>query len=765
MQKISLLILFVLVLSSIGNTQLSSKNITSLKKELYHLFNNYRVEQSLGTLNSNVILQKAAQSHADFLIKSKKITHDETNSKLKTPLKRIQNAGGDFLIVGENILEFETALIKLKEDQIKELANAVYDAWKVSKEDLKNLEFPEFDLHDFGIAQNTKKQTLIFVHLFSKTTYRVENQLSENDFGLKMSVKPCSGFEYEDEIYTNLGNCVYIEEGKVILEYHNIQHIKDVFKNSNDGFAVDLLSPNQFLCGEENKTDDSPIYDGILLKPVYKDELLRSNTAQSETRLIAQIGTIPESLMKDDFIPAIVIIKNGQACNWASPVEIPHKTYDPIPVDLQTIEEENVKLRNEGIIISKQVYFQFNRNAVTTENHDLVPNLKNPIHSVEITSYSSVEGDSIKNNRLHIGRAEFMKNTITSSNPTKNITIRASENWEKCNFQMEKYDMGEKTKFSHDSIRSILYNDSIHNWDSLFNMQRKSFALVHYFGKFNPKDHDEYVKMNFKTALIERNIPLANKALHELYKNKIPCEFLLEESTINNLFEFPNLVANVAAVLSLANDLNSEEIVRYVRYWLINYNQLEPLAKQNLIYLYSLTTKKLLKEWDVATSQLAKVLHPKRADIVYKTVEKYCSEIITLNYHIGTIEYYSQINDYSSIGEKFNYIDNYFKKAHLSSKDAENLALFYNHWNKEDLTINLLSYHMKEQTLSEEEIFIFVKTIMIRDISKHPSVNVEQLLNLAFKTNPNAFCEWQATYFNLLEDYQIKNFFCEKCME
>ncbi len=591
-------------------------------------------------------------------------------------------------------------------------------------------------------------------------------QLSPNAFGILPSGKECESIlEFKNSI-VNVGNSIRIDGNKVILEYHNTDKVKELFTSAKDGIAIDLLREDQFSCGVANGRNPSPIFDGVLLKPIYRNELLKSNSALNKNRFIAVVGIIPDELVgKGNYRAAMIIIKNGYTCHWSSPVEIPHKTFAPIPYALQTNSDPIVTLKESGIISSKVVYFQFKRNITSTTVYDPIPTSKTLIHSIEITSFSSIEGDSAKNHILHTERGEFMKKMLSKSGKANLITVNASENWEKCLFQLEMLGKESTTKLSHDSIRKVLYLDKANNWDSLFNTQRRSHATIYYQGNFDKKNMKTFLSMNLRTALLEKNIPLAKKALDSLYKTKLFCPLLVEESTLELLFNFPELVANTCAVLSLSPNFKSEELIRYVRYWLINYQELDSLARQNLLYLYSMTCKQLLDRWDVSATKLAKVLHPSRADKVMVTVEKTCPSIIMLDYNIGTIEYFSQVNEYKSIQKKFENIDAYFKTKKSSMNELEQLALFYNHWGCFDITVNLLYKEIGNPLFSKNNAFILAQTAAARSYSKSSGIDYMKIMKKAHEKDPILFCSWISQTFNLLVNPDLKNFYCEKCVK
>jgi hypothetical protein len=258
---------------------------------------------------------------------------------------------------------------------------------------------------------------------------------------------------------------------------------------------------------------------------------------------------------------------------------------------------------------------------------------------------------------------------------------------------------------------------------------------------------------------------LAKKALDSLYKSNINCGYLLEENTITTLFDFPELVGNTCAVLSLTKNYKTETLIRYVRYWLLNGQNLDGIAKQNLIYLYAMTSDQLLDKWDVESSKFVKVLHPSRADKVISSIEATCPSVIALDYNIGTIEFYSQINDYKALQKKFEYIDEYFKTKKSSINEIEQLALFYNHWGCFDRTVNVLYKQIDHPEFSGTCAMLLAQTATANGYSRSTKLDYMKIMKKAQEKNPVAFCSWISETFNVLLNKELKTFYCEKCSD
>lgn len=151
---------------------------------------------------------------------------------------------------------------------------------------------------------------------------------------------------------------------------------------------------------------------GALLKPVFKKELLQNNKAKSKYRVVTLVGRIPNHLRQQDFSPSMVLIQNGEKCKYIVPGYVPSGRYQLRPVQPVFKDPGNIAMLSEGIIQSQQVEYQFKTNITSPVRFPVIQTIKEPVYAVQITAYSSVEGDSAKNEILHQQRANAIQDHI-----------------------------------------------------------------------------------------------------------------------------------------------------------------------------------------------------------------------------------------------------------------------------------------------------------------------------------------------------------------
>lgn len=760
---ISLLFLF---LPLISYSQLTEKDTELLRQELSMRINNLRVSKGLKPLIFNDTLKKASEFHSNYMAENDVLTHDEKNAKYASPKKRVLAFDGtDFEIVGENALYSTPQTFPLKKNAIIALADEMFNSWKNSPGHYANMTEPEYVYGDLGFKTNLKKQIVYATQVFGTKGNVVPNQLSTNSFELIHASKDCEK-EYEgfSNILMNLSNDLEIEGDEVILYYNNISYFKTIFSGPNDGVAIDLISNDQLECGKPNQLDFSPVYDGILLKPFYSNEMLANNRAEGNYRVITKVGVIPAHLSDKEFSPSLILIKNGKACKYIYPAFVPREKYELIPFEPLVKDESTVELVQDGIIHSQIINYDFNTNITKSVKAPKINIHNQKIHSIHVKSFSSVDGDSTHNAHLHNTRANFIKNHIRSTLkvPDELFSIEAKENWEEMGFQLHYFGIEDLAGVTHDSIKSFLAEkNALLPWDSLLFSQRKSIAIINYSGQYNELENYESLgEFNLRTAVAIENVSLANKALYVMYHSHDYDPTILFEPQIIEFFKLnEETVANYSALLSLDFDYDSYKVSDFIHSWLGRANQLDSDARTNLLHLYSLVGSYLLDNWDVSSERLSNVIHPQKIERIQSNQIK---PELALNLHLTFIDYYGQVNDAPNISKSFYFIAEYFKNQPLQKEDDVRLALFFNYWSMYHLTIDHLKPRFINNELNEDGLFVLAETMNFTNYKDESGIYIE-VSKKALETNQTRWCEWITNDFQVNRNYQIKRIYCETC--
>lgn len=747
-------------LSVASIAQLREVEIARLNELLFEKINALRQKQNVKPLEADSSLMQAASFHSVYMSRYGRLSHQQKSRKNKTPKNRVERYSDAFEMVGENILFVHEKKKRIAPDRLVEIAQEMFQGWKDSPGHYANMINSDFEYGGLGFARS-KSGKLYATHVFGKKGIKIPGQLSKKAFHIKSGVKYCRGLlEGKENLVVNMGNALDIEDGKVVLRHHNVASVQEILVGERDGVAVDLVTSDQFCCGKENHLDMSEIYDGVLLKPVYKAQLLAQNRAESEYRLIADLGTVPSHLEGKGVVPNLIVIKEGKKCAYTVPQYIPRSDYQLIATAPRLLKPD-VPLRTTGVMGTEEIQFDFERGITTPSFTTTLKTKTDAIARLEIYANSSIEGDSMANARLHQKRADYIQQYVaryTGQHAIRPI-IHARENWEMLDYQLDLHGLKQLKTKSKAEMRQWVVRDTTVNWDSLLHVQRRSYACIQYRGSWKSSD-PLHAYRNLRTALLHNDFKWANKALAEMCQSDVEAGLLLDQSLLKHFLSCVELVQNASAILALGH-ADTEVKVLFLRQWLNRSAQLSPDAIFNLLILYNETVYELLNRWDVRSAILAKVVHPYIVKQLMEQIEVDSEELL-LNYHLASIKYFGQLNHQEGIVTAFNFITGYFENRLLDLDDEIMLCLFFNLWSRYDLTVARLYQHINEPDFNEQAAFILVRTAMAYP---YP-FNDEQLFEMhqkAFEFNPSKWCLWLKINFQLMRYPQIKEMYCKAC--
>ena len=760
---------FTLLGSSLDSfAQLSKSNYEFLKTELFNQVNAYRMENGLSRLEADAILEKAALSQCEYMVKYDTLTHAQKKGTLKTVAKRVKYYKGKmFESIGENVLYHHVESFKMSKKEIVSLARELFFQWKSSPVHNANMLGTEYTFAGLEIKEDVKKKRIFATQVFARKGTEVEGQLSSNGFGLRSGPKNCERqYESISNLILNIGNSFRVEGDEIVFYFHDIELFKQIFNSSNDGIAIDLLKFDQFPCNGPNQLDMSKVYDGVLLKPIYRNEILANNRAENPRHIIATVGTIPSGFQEfENQYAALstVLISDGKACQYLVSCLVYEDDYELQPVEAKLIDPTNVNLKGTGVGEIEQLKFEFNSSDVQPNNRPKAKRSSKKIVGVTIQSYSSVEGDSERNEALHTQRAAAIRADIMSrfNIPASKIQVDSKVNWELMRFQLLYAKADSLAALDNDSIRAIIASgDSTLNWDSLLYVQRTAIATIYYKDQSSEDiSFAELTGRQLVEAIAQRNYPKANKCLKILYKEEEPfdSDMIFSDGVFDALKNRPELVQNSAALLSKYSSSNLYKTTEFVFSWIRRKDELNDETRHNLLILYSKIGMQLLDSWDVSAQSLANVVHPIRMKTI---VPENIQPDLLLNTHLVYINYFGQINDSEGIQTSFDFITDYFKEKSLSIEDDVKLALFFNNWSVYSRAIDFLLSKFKEDSLNEDGLLVLATTMNFADKDNAFFVDVNKAL---IEANSVRWCNWINTDYQSLRNTELKSLYCEHC--
>ncbi|UGS21992.1 CAP domain-containing protein [Flavobacterium cyclinae] len=763
MSKFFLFVSFLFSISIFSQKEVEI-DFKKLNSKVSILINNHRKSLKLKEFDKDTFLLKAAEDHSLYLKKLGFLSHEQKDVKKKNPSDRVNFYGGKkFSGFGENILFTSIKQEKYSDKELDKLAQTIFNQWKNSPPHYKNIINKDFDAADLGFFIDIKRNRIYATHVFGRKGIEIPNQLSENAFGLKVKNQKCKTIDFGTKLH--IGNSIQIEGENVILYYHDKQEFETIFSNPKDGIAIDFVEKEQMSCNKPNTFDISPIYDGVMSEPIYREELLKNNTAQNKYKLITNVGKVPSHLIGKEIVANVILIFDNCACEYVVPLQIKSKTIDLFPLDPIIELTNDASLSNKGIIYTEEILFEFDKNKVKSNNESYYK-LHHKVHSTQIYSYSSVEGNEISNKKLHNDRAaaiqKFAKDSLGIK--IKPSIIVAEENWEKCYIQLAMENMEYLASKPKNEIRKYI-NLKNKDFETYLNEQRVSKLVVNYYGEIDKdsllkaQNSELFYDLNLKTAIFDKDYKKANLALSKIYSLEFS-SCIFDEMVFNEIKTNPKLVQNATAVICKNFNQDYFKTTQFLKIWLEKFDSLPKNAQLNLLILYSRINSELLEKWDINFSKLTNVIKPVSVENKFITFKE--NKKLQSNFDYILLYYSNHINDYKNINEYFDRVYLSFKSNIKTKEDRMNLALFVNHWSVYSYSIALLKSEMNKPSFSKEEALLLAQTAALFFEENNAKTN-QQVLNKVYQLNKKEWCEWQKENFNLLRNEQIKSDFCKKC--
>lgn len=748
------LVLLSLILSTSIFGQVTKKDATKIQRKILELIQSKRNETGATDLIEDQKLYATAKLQADYLSKLDTLSIFQKTGKNKTIEGRLKSSKAEY----ETGMQYLYAFPASKGKLMTECLNAIQQT--ISEAENKMIS-PDFDHIGFAWSLRKKDKATLLSIVIARTGYTVTGQLSKNAFGLRPITKDC-GSIFEHNELNHLINSTYIQDNEVFINYNNKSDFEVLFPGPNDGIAIDLINYSQINCNGYNRFDKSKLYDGILLKPIYRNELLAVNTSAGDFRIQTSIGKIPDQFSEEHNLQNIIYIRNGIACNYQVVHYINAANYE-LKKLTPTFDFHFKPLVITGSVKTKELNFTFEPGQTTPKGN--IPKIeKDSLYFVEIYSYSSIDGNDKINTTLHEKRAAAIQQQVENKIGKINRPIKyhVSENWEKCYLQLEALGLDSVLTLPTDQIRLFVLNDTKHNWDSLLAEQRISTLILHYKGTrdsvINP---EEFLEMNIRTALLNGNLEQANKAMYILYKSGIQSSILLEKGVLDRIQSEQALVQNSAALLCLYKNHKDIRIISFVRNWLRNPENLDKSTRNNLIQLYNLSTFTLIEEnWDISNHQFVNILNPKRIEYLFPDSSIHSE--FDFNYYLTRLNFYDLTGERQQVKQSFNTLKNYLLNQSLSDSEVVQLCLFFNNWSDYGSTIEVLKNRLKQANLSPQLALILAQTAVSIDNEIESEITREALKKVT-ELNQDKWCEWLHFDFQLLRNNALKQYYCESC--
>lgn len=291
-----------------------------------------------------------------------------------------------------------------------------------------------------------------------------------------------------------------------------------------DGMALEKVFRSSYDHDSEilGRNKGSSIFNGTVLKPVYKDDLYDDladhfRLTEYDTKALKnQPRPLPywmsylglDTLSNEgQYEYNVLFIKDGSLCQVKYHRNTPgaiHDFYEGVSI-LSEWPEVDLKIIPILKSFSFQIPFERGQTTITNENEALYTDVLQDfiVKGVKIWAYASVEGSAELNEALQNQRAENIMAGLKKYLP-EDVVYRtiAKENWEEFNDQLKGTSKDSLRLMSRSEIRDLLKKeDNLSTFNQELYDQRKAVVKVFYNTK--PEDYDtvRILEHNFLQAL------------------------------------------------------------------------------------------------------------------------------------------------------------------------------------------------------------------------------------------------------------------------
>lgn len=556
------------------------------------------------TLINDSILYIASKHHSDYMSENKQLTHFE-NNETRTPQQRANFYGAKNYLVGENILKTPYGtILKNKKGKLRStntygaLAHSIVEGWVNSPGHFKNIITPPFNVTGVSVSIDTNTNIVYACQKFAQKLYQYSFIESKMMFPYSeyKTIPMVINFDNIDKNlinhkhdwqvkHSNPETCekclqiidnkppitLKIEREKFILRIENSDYVKELIKNRNDGFTVEIVELNDYICGnplyytKPSRRNGQCQLNGKILKPLYRKELFfgyKKRKVNKEIKFLSYIfneKSVPffkrfYAYKLDKFnteyfeitlgkVPKDIMGVWGYNLVYLQKKEICHIDYftnycgemysDSVKMDFLPLDTNSIyKFPLDTVSYYFEIPFQKNKSTFTTE--DIEPFIKTlsnqsfTVDSIFIKSSSSIEGDSISNSKLQLKRAESIISVIQNyqSKPIK-TKIETYTDWNHFYKKIKLYpELNYLSKLLKKDVLKVVNKNNSSSLEYIFKEERKARIKIYCTIDTTDnnleylilKDYNSYVDSLHKKNIIYSKIRHNIIALNKLYK-------------------------------------------------------------------------------------------------------------------------------------------------------------------------------------------------------------------------------------------------------
>lgn len=884
---------FILAQNPQDQVSASTINIPYLQHLVKIKVDSVRQANGCEPLVNDSILYLASQHHNNYMITNKRFSHNEFGfDSTKTPQLRAEYYGAVSYGVGENILhtDYNGAIPiskngkkTIQANTYESIATLIVESWVHSPGHFANIKTKSYQITGVAIQQVPGKEHVYACQTFAQVYYKYYFEESKTLFPYS-TYKPKAvsssfngidnqlqdhkhqwGLLHSDESNT-CTNCrvissnppqlsLALKRNHYILRVENSKYVKELIKKRHDGFAVELVPFDDYMCGnpayyeKPSRRNGQCQLNGVVLKPVYRKQLkkgykkrhvednvnflsylVKADTVPFSKRIHEHqmssfssdyfeidLGEIPDSL-GGYLIHDLLYIQDKQICaidyftNYCGDVYFEQKKAERILFEYDETYEFDPKVATFNFNIP----FEKGKSAFTMADiQPLLDTLKEfefTIDSIDIKAKASPEGNPETNRLLAMKRSENIVSALQlEQEETIVYHIEGEIAWSALRASLNRSSEWRSYARKPQSELLELINQSAVKMESVLAPLRFASITLYYhipateknleyniskeFDKLFSQIKSVRIFQNQKPEEFAKQTRLANEAIDKLNKLYRYANTLVSNNRLNPEFlakqPYPNKLFNLGEISKLRYPINrlmetyvvssyiSPEVYKEYAPWIRNHSSfVEELLKtpevrsHEFIYLYIQDFAEHFEKSKIKTIEDVqdKINELEKLERLYATQPVAKSNIERLNFNLNMILLSSLFVEspeeragdaYESINEVYDW---YYKNDEITDSvvyKLANTAVFYNNT---QLALTLIQRH---PDFDHSQAFRFMLNY------RHPSQSWDdfytELIRAAYEMDRSVWCNIFMSEcgvpFQAFDQEQLRNEFCDKCMQ
>ncbi|KQC33895.1 hypothetical protein AAU57_11560 [Nonlabens sp. YIK11] len=566
------------------------------------------------------------------------------------------------------------------------------------------------------------------------------------------------------------------ENSKLFFETNDEKWFKQLFKNPQDGIAVDIVSKNRYEC----EVDPVPSQiKGKLLAPVFTSELKRGLKPHENKRYRVEVGNIPTSMLKQDLEFNILFLNNNTLCKYYTIFNLASYPWGLLDMGiyLDSITYKNDKIvsdQEQAVTRYKTLQFviPFEKNKSVYDPSDIKPlydSLKLTdfnIKTIDIKAYASVEGSKERNMELQQERGSSIARSLQSfQSPEIETNITTSENWVEFFNDIEKTTYRDLKSQSKSQIKAALTGATASALEPILANHRKAVVTLE-LDKI-----DVYKEQSIPELTTLFNASIANDELEDAV---VIQNSLLEKIRVAGT---PDAIKKITVPqqIKYVDFINKNMMYDYlmdIRMTMIAYNKLKELAEldpNNPKLQYNLAVLKFVIWRNNAAPIDANQFKKQIADLKNYGINRTFINRMNINYHIVRAEREMRKRNFNEKDKSVLNILSTYNQVPLTDSDYLSLAQFLTYYAQNGEAIKLLEPRAQEITIDEDLLFYYLNLTLVDKRLTQTSAYRTIMLN-AVNLNQDRYCKLfnpsleGGVTFQLLEDAYLKKSYCENCV-